>query len=92
MSPGTSSVFATDLVERERAYREMHYEDLRLAGAEYLLVPSTAGWWLEYYSEFAEYLAYQNEVTIDKDVCVMYQLTDRGRPPLTADRHTGLKL
>ena len=43
-------------------------------------------------SEFAEYLAYQNDVTMDKDVCVMYQLTDRGCPPLPADCHTGLTL
>lgn len=91
MSLGTSSVFATDLVERQRAHREMHYADPRLAEAEYLLVPSTAGGSLEY-SEFAENLACQNEMTVDKDVCVMYQLTDRGGPPLTADRHTGLKL
>jgi glycosyltransferase involved in cell wall biosynthesis len=31
-------------------------ESLRRRGAGYLLFPSTASWWLEYYSDFKEYL------------------------------------
>ena len=33
-----------------------HLEELRTRGAEYLVIPETAAWWLEYYDEFAGYL------------------------------------
>ncbi|HTN23860.1 MAG TPA: glycosyltransferase, partial [Solirubrobacteraceae bacterium] len=33
-----------------------HLEDLRARGAEFLVVPATSDWWLEYYAEFARHL------------------------------------
>src|SRR6185503_11524755 len=33
-----------------------HLEELRARGAQYLLVPRTAGWWLEHYEGFAQHL------------------------------------
>ena len=33
-----------------------HLEALRCAGAQYLLVPSTASWWMEHYADFARHL------------------------------------
>jgi glycosyltransferase involved in cell wall biosynthesis len=33
-----------------------HLEALRRAGAEFLVVPATSGWWLEHYQEFARHL------------------------------------
>ena len=33
-----------------------HLEDLRARGAGFLLIPSTASWWLDYYADFARHL------------------------------------
>jgi len=33
-----------------------HLEDLRAQGAEFLVIPATSEWWLEYYAEFAQHL------------------------------------
>ena len=33
-----------------------HLEDLRAEGADYLVIPEAAFWWLEYYEEFRQHL------------------------------------
>ena len=33
-----------------------HLEDLRARGAEFLVVPATSGWWLDYYGGFTQHL------------------------------------
>ena len=33
-----------------------HLEQLRANGAEYLVIPASSGWWLEYYAEMREHL------------------------------------
>jgi GT2 family glycosyltransferase len=48
-------------------------EDLRGRGAEYLVLPSTAYWWLEHYKGFAEHLRGRYPVT-DLGVCSIYRL------------------
>jgi GT2 family glycosyltransferase len=48
-------------------------EDLRGGGAEYLVLPATAYWWLEHYRDFAEHLRRRYPVT-DLDVCSIYRL------------------
>ncbi len=48
-------------------------EDLRGGGAEYLVLPSTAYWWLDHYRDFAEHLRRRYPVT-DLDVCSIYRL------------------
>ena len=49
---------------------------------------SAAGWWAGYHPELRT-SGLPDDMTIDKNVCVIYQLTDLGRLPPTADRHTG---
>jgi hypothetical protein len=50
-------------------------EQLRRHGAEYLVIPATARWWLEYYAEFATHLATHGEVLADQpDSCLIYGL------------------
>jgi hypothetical protein len=50
-------------------------EDLRRRGAEYLVIPSTAEWWLDYYEGFARHLASHLELVSDRpDACLVYGL------------------
>jgi GT2 family glycosyltransferase len=51
-------------------------EDLRSDGAGYLVLPSTAYWWLEHYKEFAEHLGRSYPVS-DHGVCTIYRLGGR---------------
>ena len=44
-----------------------HLEALREAGAEYLLFPPTARWWLEHYRPLAEHLHARYEAIVDMD-------------------------
>ncbi len=48
-------------------------ESLRDGGAEYLVVPSTAYWWLDHYDDFAEHL-HNRYPRIDSDVCAIFRL------------------
>jgi GT2 family glycosyltransferase len=44
-------------------------------GAEYLVIPSSAFWWLAHYVDFASYLAdAADEVFRDQDCCVIFRL------------------
>lgn len=50
-------------------------EKLRRAGAEYIVIPATARWWLDFYDEFALHLASHCEVIVDApDACLIYGL------------------
>ncbi|QOV90174.1 glycosyltransferase family 2 protein [Humisphaera borealis] len=52
-----------------------HLEELRRASAEFLLVPSTSLWWLDFYAEFAEHLkAHYSEVYREEGAGVIYRL------------------
>lgn len=52
-----------------------HLETLRLAGAEYFVLPATAGWWLDHYHELRRYLERRCErVVDDPGTCVVYAL------------------
>lgn len=56
-------------------------EELRRHGAEYLVLPATARWWLDFYGEFATHLASHGEVVADlPDSCLIYGLGRRVRP------------
>jgi GT2 family glycosyltransferase len=48
-------------------------ETLRAAGAEYLVLPSTASWWLEHYVGFGEHLRAHYPVT-ELDDCTIFTL------------------
>jgi GT2 family glycosyltransferase len=52
-----------------------HLKALQRGGAEYLLIPSPALWWLEHYGRFGKYLALiGDEAFRDIDCCVIFRL------------------
>ncbi len=60
-----------------------HLEELRAKGAEFLLFPKTAFWWLEHYGEFGQHLKSHYRVLLHReDACMIFAL----RQPET-ERH-----
>jgi GT2 family glycosyltransferase len=56
-------------------------EALRAKGAEYLVVPGSAEWWMEYYEEFFQHLAARYEELADGDgACRIYALSGDREP------------
>ena len=52
-----------------------HLESLRRTGAQYLVFPETARWWLEFYTELREHLeARDPDPALVPDVCAIYRL------------------
>jgi hypothetical protein len=52
-------------------------EQLQLArarGADYLLLPATASWWMEQYPEFAQHVADKHPQILEDDACAIYAL------------------
>jgi GT2 family glycosyltransferase len=50
-------------------------EGLRSRGAEYLLVPATANWWLDGYPEFGQHLRSNYPLVVDeREVCAIFSL------------------
>jgi hypothetical protein len=63
---------------RNSAEAIAHLETLRGEGAEYLIVPSSAYWWLDYYVEFRQHLEEQYQLmTRDPATCAVFALFDR---------------
>jgi len=71
-----------------------HLEAIRARGAEYLLLPATAFWWLDRYQRFREYLEARCPVIVrDKNICFIFDLVgttrarkiDRQTPIVVAD-------
>jgi hypothetical protein len=58
---------------RDSADAVAHLESLRADGAEYLVLPSTAYWWLDHYSGFADHL-HGRYPRIDSDGCAIFRL------------------
>jgi GT2 family glycosyltransferase len=55
-----------------------HLEALRAEGAEYLVIPAAALWWLEHYRAFRQHLDERYvRVTTAGDVCRIYSLRER---------------
>jgi GT2 family glycosyltransferase len=55
-----------------------HLEQLRVAGAEYLLFPATSLWWLDYYAGLRQHLEELYPcVQHDPDTCAIYALDRR---------------
>jgi len=69
-----------------------HLKRLHSRGAQYLVFPWTARWWLEYYGDLATHLNTVHELTVSEDgVCVVYELdesalSDADRQPHETDR------
>ena len=56
-------------------------EELRRHGAEYLVLPATSRWWLDFYAEFATHLANHGELVADvPDACLIFGLGRRPQP------------
>ncbi|MGH8544974.1 MAG: hypothetical protein ACREX3_15355 [Gammaproteobacteria bacterium] len=52
-----------------------HLEELRSRGGDYLLIPATAAWWLDFYREFRDHLERHYSVVVrEPDTCVLYRL------------------
>lgn len=63
---------------RDGAAATAELEQRRRAGAEYLVLPATARWWLQYYDDFALHLASHGEIVADlPDTCTIYSLGPR---------------
>jgi hypothetical protein len=56
-----------------------HLEQLRTAGAEFLLLPATAFWWLDHYGGLLQHLMGRGRVLHHDGHCVIFDL--RGRAP-----------
>jgi hypothetical protein len=55
-----------------------HLEELREAGAEYLVIPAEAGWWLEHYAELRTVLETTGELLpSDSQTALIFALTHR---------------
>jgi hypothetical protein len=60
---------------RDGAEAVSELQRLRRGGAEYLAIPATVRWWLEFYAGFATYLAGHCELIADvEDACLVYRL------------------
>ena len=70
---------------RDSAAAIAHLEALRRGGAEFLLIPQTALWWLEHYQGFRRHLeAHYRRVVDNEESCFVYAL--RGAPEATFSR------
>lgn len=60
-----------------------HLESLRAQGAEFLVFPKTAFWWLDYYAEFRQHLESRYRVTArGNDSCVIFDLRSQIDSPV----------
>jgi SAM-dependent methyltransferase len=57
-----------------------HLEALRAKGADFLLFPSTALWWLEHYAEFRQHLEGRYQRERSDASCVIYRINRGGVP------------
>jgi hypothetical protein len=52
-----------------------HLEQLRSQGAQYLLIPSTSFWWLEFYTDLTAHLQRKYHiVAFVEHICLLYRL------------------
>jgi hypothetical protein len=51
-----------------------HLQELRAKGAQYLVFPATALWWLEHYQEFEHHLESRHEMLAHSDDCLIFGL------------------
>jgi hypothetical protein len=61
-------------------------QQLRRRGAQYLVIPATARWWLKFYAGFAEHLAGHCELLADvPNACLIYRLGRQEAPEALDD-------
>lgn len=61
---------------RDSASALQALEALRRKGAEFLLIPGTAFWWLEHYEAFREHLSIKCSEVIRDEACIVYSLSE----------------
>jgi GT2 family glycosyltransferase len=67
-----------------------HLEALRARGGQYLLLPSSAFWWLEHYGGFRHHIEERYRLVAHcEDVCLIYSLCE---PPEEDSKTTSLQL
>jgi GT2 family glycosyltransferase len=66
-----------------------HLEALRDKGADFLLLPETARWWLDYYAEFGHYLDSCCQRIRCDDCCLLYDLSGVSRDRTEIPTRTG---
>jgi hypothetical protein len=70
-----------------------HLEALREKGAEYLLIPQTALWWLEYYEAFRRHLERRYRLVVQSfEACLIYSLRRELERPAGAGAGTSALL
>jgi len=75
---------------RDAAAAIAHLEELRVRGADFLLIPSTALWWLDYYSGLKEHLEERYRcLAAEDDVCLIVELGNRSAANLDARYYYG---
>ena len=62
-------------------------ESMRARGGEYLLLPSTAFWWLDYYEGFRDHLERNYPPIVSADDCMVFELARHRR----SDRRGGCR-
>jgi len=72
---------------RDSAEAIKYIEKKREEGSQYLVIPASMFWWLEYYPEFAAHLARYYPYSEHEDVCLIYQLINT---PVSGSRHPPL--
>jgi len=60
-----------------------HLEHCRAGGAEFLVVPSTAYWWLDYYEGLAQHLLVSGRAVHHDDVCAVFDLRSEAQKGIT---------
>lgn len=76
-----------------------HLETLASRGAEYLVFPKTAFWWLDYYEAFKNYLESCHSTVLRAESCIIFSLRSRplearprgAKPPTDAPGERGAK-
>jgi hypothetical protein len=63
-------------------------ENMRARGAEYLLLPSTSFWWLDYYEGFRDHLEENYPPIVSSDDCMIFELTATGVQTAASDADT----
>jgi hypothetical protein len=52
-----------------------HLESLRAQGGQFLIIPSTSFWWLEYYTDFTRHLQERYRIVLYyEEACIIYDL------------------
>lgn len=52
-----------------------HMEVLRERGGNFMLIPATSFWWLDYYQEFREHLAHNYPLVANlEDTCILFEI------------------